>query len=121
MSADAGLYAIAGQAAALLAEKVINAEAGSYAISGQDASLFVARQLSSDAGTYIITGQAATLDYVYVLSAAAGAYLVNGQDATLVRGTLFPAPSDVRAGVVYGPGGIYIGTMAPGALFVFDD
>jgi hypothetical protein len=121
MSADAGLYAIAGQAAALLAEKVINAEAGSYAISGQDASLFAARQLSSDAGTYIITGQAATLDYVYVLSAAAGAYLVNGQDATLVRGTLFPAPSDVRAGVVYGPGGIYVGTMAPGALFVFDD
>lgn len=37
--------------------------------------------------------------------------------------SLYPAESDVRAGVVYGPGGIYTGTYVAGGvqIFVFDD
>jgi len=30
------------------------------------------------------------------------------------RGTLYPDPADVREGVHYGPGGIYVGTLTVG-------
>ena len=47
------------------------------------------------------------------LSADSGGYNLTGNDATLtkVSTTGYPAPSDVRDGVVYGPGGIFTGTL----------
>jgi hypothetical protein len=43
---------------------------------------------------------------------------------TVTSISTYPAPSDVRLGVVYGPGGIYTGTYAPvgrTTIYVFDD
>jgi hypothetical protein len=50
-----------------------------------------------------------------------GAIIV-GSAVTLVAS--YPNPSDVRAGVVYGPGNIYVGTLVTGGtrpIFLFDD
>ena len=48
------------------------------------------------------------------LIAASGSYLLYGQSATLTKTSTVPDPSDVREGVVYGPGGIYTGTLKAG-------
>jgi hypothetical protein len=48
--------------------------------------------------------------------------VLSGQSANLIVVAQYPNPSDVRAGVVYGPGGIYTGTMVAGKpIYVFDD
>jgi hypothetical protein len=53
-----------------------------------------------------------------VLSANAGAYNINGYGFVD-----FPPASDVRSGVTFGPGGIYVGTLTAGGkpIFIFDD
>ena len=58
-----------------------------------------------------------------MFNAQAGAFAYLGQDATLITGFLYPPEADVKAGVIYGPGGIYTGTYAPAgkAIFIFDD
>jgi hypothetical protein len=57
------------------------------------------------------------------LSANSGAYSLTGIPANLFKTSLYPDPGDVREGVVYGPGGIYVGTLKVGGkiLFIFDD
>jgi len=67
----------------------------------------------------VLTGQgsivvgSATRTGSAVTHATSGALVGPGASmsgsATLVR--QYPAPSDVRAGVTYGPGGIYTGTL----------
>jgi hypothetical protein len=52
-----------------------------------------------------------------------GSYNLTGLPASLTKFSLYPDPGDVREGVVYGPGGIYVGTLKVGGkiLFIFDD
>jgi hypothetical protein len=120
---DAGNYAITGQNAGLSLDTLLNAEAGAYNISGQDASLLSAASLFADAGAYDISGQAASLLSSSLFNAASGSYLISGQAANLIAVTLYPNPADVRQGVVYGPGGIYTGTLVVGGnpIYLFDD
>jgi hypothetical protein len=50
-----------------------------------------------------------------------GAVIV-GVASRISTGPTYPDPSDVRAGVIYGPNGNnYTGTLVPKRLFVFDD
>ena len=123
-NSEAGNYAITGQDAGLSLDTLLNAEAGAYNISGQAASLLSAASLFADAGTYAISGQAASLLSSSLFNAASGSYLISGQDATLFPATLYPNPADVRQGVVYGPDGIYTGTLVVGGnavIYLFDD
>ena len=145
LSADSGAYNLTGVAAALFRSISLSTDAGSYSISGQNASLTQAKQVSADPGSYVIdgkdaafvrvgslfaaagafnlTGSDASLFTTRSLSANAGAYSLTGFPATLFKTSLYPDPGDVREGVVYGPGGIYVGTLKVGGkiLFIFDD
>jgi hypothetical protein len=58
-----------------------------------------------------------------MFNAEAGAFAYIGQPASFVIQSLFPPESDVRQGVVYGPGGIFTGTLVVGGkpIFIFDD
>ena len=122
LSLGAGAYSIAGQSADLSYTRSLSASFGAYNISGQAADLQATRLLFAGAGNYAITGQDAFLTQDRSLSAEAGAYAINGQPATLTTIVLYPNPADVREGVVYGPGGIYTGTLVVrNAIYLFDD
>ena len=122
LSLDAGSYDILGQDADLLLSRSIDADFGVYNISGQNADLLSNRILYADAGSYGISGQDALLAQGRYLLAESGSYAIIGQPATLNSIVLFPNPADVRAGVVYGPDGIYTGTLvASTPIYLFDD
>jgi hypothetical protein len=125
LSADSGAYNVTGAAATLTQAKVISADAGSYALDGQAASFIRTYNLLAAAGAFNTTGSAASLLTSRSFSADSGAYSIDGAAATLtkVSASGYPDPSDVREGVVYGPGGIYVGTLKVGGkvLYIFDD
>ena len=100
--------------AATTATRALSADAGALSITGQGSTLSVTRALSADAGTLTLTGQGATLLLERRLIASAGALTLSGQAATLFKTSTLPDPADVREGVVYGPGGIYTGTLKAG-------
>ncbi len=56
-------------------------------------------------------GEWATLAYSRLFELAYGEYSITYQDATLNKTSILPAEDDVRSGVVYGPDGIYTGTL----------
>lgn len=123
LSSDAGAYSIAGQDAALTQDRYISADAGNYAVDGQATAFIRTYNLLAEAGAFNVTGSNATLATAKTLSAGAGAYSLTGVSANLIKFSLYPDPGDVRAGVVYGPGGIYTGTLQVGekVLYIFDD
>ncbi len=123
LSADSGAYALTGQDAALTQTKLVSADPGSYAVSGQAAAFIRTYNLLAASGAFNFTGADASLFVPRSLSAASGAYFLTGRPATLFKTSLYPNPGDVREGVVYGPGGIYVGTLKVGGkiLFIFDD
>ncbi len=59
-------------------------------------------------GAIIVGSAAQTITHVTSGVLVAAGAVVTGEAA---RVSLYPAPSDVRAGVQYGPGGIYVGTL----------
>ena len=87
--------------------------------------LSAALELSADAGSFTYTGQAASLAKSWgALDAATGIFTYTGQPATLQYALLYPNPADVLEGTIYGPGGIYVGTMKgfiTQPLYLFDD
>jgi hypothetical protein len=125
LSADSGAYNVTGAAATLTQAKVISADAGSYALDGQAASFIRTYNLLAAAGAFNTTGSDASLLTSRSFSADSGAYSIDGVAATLTRVSAsgYPDPGDVREGVVYGPGGIYVGTLKVGGkvLYIFDD
>lgn len=114
-SADSGQYLITGSATTLSINQNLSAASGTYVLTGQTATLARTYNLSANAGTFNLNGASATFLYSRALSGDAGIYTIDGYAATLTAVTLFPPPSDVREGVVYGPGGIYTGTLVAGA------
>jgi hypothetical protein len=140
LNAQPGSFEYLGQNATLEIQGAFNAEAGSFAITGQDAALVRTYQFNAEPAAfgeanpyvdpgyvdpYYSTNLTATLAYGRMFNAQAGAFAYLGQEATFVMGFLYPPEADVKAGVVYGPGGIYTGTYAPAsgrrALYLFDD
>jgi hypothetical protein len=145
LSADPGSYSVSGNASALLRNYSLFANSESYSLTGQSATLSKTKTVSADSGSYAVSGQAAAFVRTYNLLAAAGAFNVSGvaaefafsrnlvtssgaynltgAPAQFVKVVLYPSPGDVREGVVYGPGGIYTGTLKAGGkiLFIFDD
>lgn len=114
-SADSGQYLLTGSAATLSIGRNLSAASGAYVLTGQSAGLTRTYNLSAGSGTFNLTGASATFLYSRVLRGDPGIYTIDGYAATLTAVTVFPSPSDVREGVVYGPGGIYTGTLVAGA------
>ena len=76
-------------------------------------------------GDYTLTGASATLLKSKHIQASGGSYTITGSSATLqhtgVGGTVWPIPSQVLYGVVYGPTGTeYTGTLDVGKKFRLD-
>ena len=67
------------------ANYTITAQAGSYAVTGQAATLSKGRLIVSSPGAYSATGQSVTLLRTKLVSAQAGSYGVAGQGATVLR------------------------------------
>lgn len=83
LTADSGSYTLTGQAAGLLAGRVLAAAQGSYALTGQSVALLKGNTLAAAQGSYALTGQDVALLRGLLLSAAQGSYALSGQDATL--------------------------------------
>ncbi|MDY6960302.1 MAG: DUF3168 domain-containing protein [Pseudomonadota bacterium] len=89
LTAEAGVFTLSGQAAGLLASRLLSAEAGAFALSGQAAGLLAARRIDAAAGLFTLSGQAAGLDYsgddgpTYTLTAETGSLAFTGQAAGL--------------------------------------
>ncbi len=94
--------------------RTLTAEAGSYSLTGEAATLKRVLTLTAEAGSYSHSGQNSDLKVGRLLAADSGIYAVTGQPAAFVRIFNYPDPADVRAGVQYGPGGIYVGTLTVG-------
>ena len=139
LNAEAGTFTLTGQAATLTKTLVVDAQAGSFALTGSAATFVRTRVLTATAAAFdegpdqlyvdsnyvnpgYVTGLTATLARTYMFSAGSGTFLYTGQNATFSVAAAYPLPADVRAGVVYGPGGIYTGTLvATKAIYLFDD
>lgn len=136
LNAASGSFEYLGQDATFTRTFNLDAQAGSFTYTGEDATFLRGYALKADAAAfgeanpyvdpgyvdpYYSTNLTAALAYGRMFNAQAGAFTYTGQDATFIQGRLYPLESDVRAGVIYGPGGIYTGTMSAGSLFIFDD
>ena len=82
VTADAGSYAFADQAATM--PVVMPASAGAYSLDGQAAALPALVSIACDAGDLVISGQPATLAWAQYLAADAGAFVFDGRDLSLL-------------------------------------
>jgi hypothetical protein len=85
LTADAGSFALSGQAATLSLVRRLSAESGSFTVTGQPASLLQARRISADVGSFTLNGQAASLQYSRRILADAGSFTLTGQLAFFQR------------------------------------
>lgn len=133
-------YGIFGQSAEFtyVRKLVVDAQPTSLTITGQPSESSRTRVVDAQPGLfglslwadrqYIDVGYANGLDasllWVRNFDAEAGEFTITGAPATLQLAAIFPRPEDVRDGVVYGPGGIYVGTYVAsggGGVYLFDD
>ncbi len=91
ISADAGVYTIAGTAAVF--DRVLPVAVGSYTIAGTDVTLTVQRVIVADAGAYAVSGTDVTFDRL--MSAAVGVYTIVGTDATLLATQVLDAAAGI--------------------------
>jgi len=85
--AEAGVFTLAGQDAALLLARRLVAEPGVFSLAGQDAALLLARRLVAEPGVFALAGQDVDLrlgSAGFVLVAEAGVFSLAGQDAALL-------------------------------------
>jgi hypothetical protein len=75
--------------------------------------------LAASGGAYTVNGQSVTILRSKRITASGGAYTYAGQPVTFTYASLYPNPADVKLGVVYGPGGIYTGTLVGGGGSIF--
>ena len=139
LNAEVGSFDYVGQQASLTRTFSLDAQSGTFTYTGEPASFTQTRVLKADAGAfgeadpyvdpgyvdpYYSTNLTAALGYGRMFNAEAGSFIYVGQPATFAIQSLFPPESDVRQGVVYGPGGSFTGTLVVGGgnpIFIFDD
>lgn len=86
LTAGAGSYSKAGQAAVLRAARKIPGDPGFYALTGQAVDLKLARKIPAAAGSYALTGQDAVLRAIRKMAASGGSYVYTGMDVNLAIG-----------------------------------
>lgn len=135
LNAEVGSFDYIGQQASLTRALNLDAQVGSFTYTGQPASFTQTRVLKADAAAfgeanpyvdpgyvdpYYSTNLTAALGYGRVFNAENGTFTYTGLEASFAIQSLYPSPADVRAGVQYGPGGIYVGTLTvtPGELTI---
>lgn len=88
LTADAGAYGLAGEAANLIKASVLEADADVYSLTGETAGLIKASVVTAEPSVLNLTGQDAQLIYTpvsqIILPADAGAYTLSGEAANLI-------------------------------------
>lgn len=128
LNAAAGGLVLAGMDAELTvrtSNAVLVAEPGALTLGGAEATLQTDRTLVAEPGVlglslwaqpaYIAPGYASGLDAALlrgrIVVAEPGLIRLTGRAAELQAATSYPDPRFVQAGVIYGPGGAYVGTL----------
>lgn len=70
--------------------------------------------ISGQLGTAVAIGYTGFVNANRTLEGIIGVAQAIGFQGTVLSGGGYPDPADVLAGVIYGPGGIYTGTLVPG-------
>lgn len=83
LTADAGTFALTGQAANLLRSYPLAASTGTFTLAGQSANVLRAYLLTAEAASYAVTGSAANVLRGFALSAAAATFALTGTDTSL--------------------------------------
>jgi hypothetical protein len=83
MPADAGTFAVSGQAVGLLATRTFPADVAAFTLSGQNVNLFVTRPLLVDAGSFAVAGNDVAFLYSKSITVNTGTFAVAGQDVAL--------------------------------------
>ena len=83
IAADAGSYALTGEAVTLTAQRRTQADAGSYTLTGEAVTLTAQRRTQADAGSYALTGADVSFPSGATLIADAGSYALTGEAVTL--------------------------------------
>jgi hypothetical protein len=113
-AADTGSLVVSGSSATGLYNRASSANSGSLSITGFAATGILPQISNASPGTYVLTGFDATASTSRVSAANAGSFAITGFAATALYAA-WPDPSDVRAGVMYGPTGTeYTGTLVAG-------
>jgi len=86
LTASGGSYSLSGQAASLLAARLLEGQAGDYTVSGQAAGTFLARKIQAESAGYSLSGEAAGLLAARLLTIEPGDYAVSGQAVDLLFG-----------------------------------
>lgn len=86
LSAEAGVFALNGHAAALKRALVMPAATGAAALAGNDVALLKGARLTVDAGTFTLTGVNASFLRSLELAAEPGAFALTGNNAGLSTG-----------------------------------
>lgn len=137
LKAEPAVFVLSGKFAALLANRKLPADPGAFAVTGSSGRFERHLLLEAMPGGFSFTGAAAALNKNYLLAANPGAYVVTGSSvgihkvytlqanpaAFVVTGfavqnyiRVYPDPMYVLEGIVYGPNGIYTGTMSPSGI-----
>lgn len=91
ITAEAGTFALTGNAAGLSHGTKIVSEAGSFALTGSDAGLSHGTKVAADAGAFTLTGNDATLTHgtagstAYSIVAESGSFTLTGNDVALTH------------------------------------
>lgn len=121
LTAQSGVYTYTGQSVNITyipsaTVYTLTALSGTYTLSGQMATLLKHKYLIAGSGAYSVIGQDVTILHHRQLNVSSGSYTLNGRPATItwssVGGAVWPLPSQVLLGTVYGPtGSEYTGTL----------
>lgn len=115
LTASGGSYTLTGSSATITYTAVtgytLTAQGGSYTLTGASATLLKSKKITASGGTYTFTGSSATISRNRLLTASGGTYTIAGSSGSYSLGYLYPPPQYVLSGIVYGPGGIYTGTL----------
>jgi hypothetical protein len=112
-AAAQGSFTMTGNAADVLAAKVLASGQGSFAVNGQNADLLAARILAAAQGSFTLTGNAVTLLNNRALPAAQGSFTTTGNNADLLAARILAASqgSFTLTGfdpTIVGPGSTYV-------------
>lgn len=121
LTTQGGSYTYSGQQITItyipgITGYTLTCQGGSYNINGQNAVVLRDKLLVTYGGNYSYLGQDAVISKSKLLVTSGGSYNLSGQSANIIwataGGVVWPLPSQVLLGIVYGPTGTeYTGTL----------
>lgn len=100
-------FTLTNQNISFLTDRKLNIDLNTYVIGNQPVSLLVGKQLITDFNTYTLTNSNISFTRNYTINIGATSLALSFNDISFLSSYVFPAPSSVRYGVLYGPDGDY--------------